>query len=182
MAKPDLAELLRQDPERGLRAAIGAYGTLAMKAVRAVGGSGVSNEDAEEIVSDVFIALWRARETLRGDRGSLAAYIFTAARRKTVDFLRKRGARPDACVPLEQLEDFPSAERVEAAAERRELRERLTDALLSLGEPDATILFRRFYLQETYAEIARRLGMSENAVNKRALRAQKKLSEKLKGA
>ena len=64
---------------------------------------------------------------------------------------------------------------------KNEEREILLNGILSLGEPDSTIIYRKFFYGEKYGEIGNKLGLSENAVNKRYLRAIEKLSQILKG-
>ena len=53
--------------------------------------------------------------------------------------------------------------------------------LMALGEPETTILFRRYYYGESYAEIGKLVHLSENAVNKRCLKALQTLRKQMKG-
>ena len=57
------------------------------------------------------------------------------------------------------------------AAVREELRERVRDALDQLSEIDQEVLMQRYLEQLSSQEIAEGLGISENAVNKRHVRA-----------
>ena len=45
------------------------------------------DEEAENIVQDIFLMLWEKREALRVDV-SLTAYLFTLVKNKCIDFLR----------------------------------------------------------------------------------------------
>ena len=179
MTQTELLALFRSDKERGLEAIVSAYAALVGKTVRLTGGSALSPEDAEEIISDVFLAFYRSAEGFDEEKGRLSTFLITLARRKTVDRLRRRERFETQ--PLEEAATLLSPENVEETVLREEERERLTSALVALGEPDATILFRRYYLEESWAQIGRRVGLSENAVNQRALRAQKKLLAGMKG-
>ena len=78
-------------------------------------------------------------------------------------------------------EENKNAELTEDTALKNEERSMLIGSILELGEPDATIIFRKFYFGETYEEIGNRLGLSANAVNKRYLRSIEKLSIMMKG-
>ncbi len=48
-----------------------------------------SKDDAREIVQDVFVAIWKKRETLTFD-ASLRAYLFKATKNKCLSFLQKK--------------------------------------------------------------------------------------------
>ena len=179
LTQPELLALLRRDPPKGIEKLISAFGALAEKTVRTAGIT--RNEDVEEILNDVFYAVYASREEIDLEKGSVATYVITLSRRKAIDRLRKNAVQREDAVPIEDLSLLPSGISTAEEAERREQSRALTDALLALGEPDATILFRRFYYDESWKTIGKRLRMTENAVNKRALRAMKKLRTMLKG-
>src|SRR3982751_4129215 len=50
---------------------------------------------AEEVVQETFLALWNRAELFDPSAGSLAAWIHTIARNRTVDRLRAAGRRPN---------------------------------------------------------------------------------------
>src|SRR4026209_543409 len=54
---------------------------------------------AEEVVQETFLALWNRAELFNPGTGSLAAWLHTIARNRTVDRLRAAGRRPNL-VPL----------------------------------------------------------------------------------
>ncbi len=54
---------------------------------------------AEEVVQETFLALWNRAETFDPSLGSLAAWLHTIARNRTVDRLRAAGRRP-TLIPL----------------------------------------------------------------------------------
>jgi RNA polymerase sigma-70 factor (ECF subfamily) len=63
----------------------------------------------------------------------------------------------------------------------KETRHTLIRAVKALGEPDCTIILRKYYLGETAKEIAKRVHLSQNAVEKRIARNLKKLRNVLGG-
>jgi RNA polymerase sigma-70 factor (ECF subfamily) len=71
--------------------------------------------------------------------------------------------------------DSPSA-----ALERAEQRKRVRAALEALAEPDREVLVLRYLEQQSAAEVAAVLGITEAAAKKRALRALQRLREHLK--
>ena len=54
---------------------------------------------AEEVVQETFLALWNRAELFDPKIGSLAAWLHTIARNRTVDRLRAAGRRPNL-IPL----------------------------------------------------------------------------------
>src|SRR5215211_6253200 len=50
---------------------------------------------AEEVVQETFLALWNRAELFDPKVGSLAAWLHTIARNRTVDRLRATGRRPN---------------------------------------------------------------------------------------
>src|SRR5216110_525853 len=54
---------------------------------------------AEEVVQETFLALWNRAELFDPKVGSLAAWLHTIARNRTVDRLRAAGRRPNL-IPL----------------------------------------------------------------------------------
>lgn len=49
-----------------------------------------SSHDAEDLVQEIFVELWRNAATFRPERGSEVAFISVIARRRLVDRIRKR--------------------------------------------------------------------------------------------
>lgn len=131
-----------------------------------------AREDVEELTADVFLALWAHAGELDPDR-EVRPWLSTVARNKALDWLRR--SREEA-LPLEEV---PSEEDLQAAAERREQSERLWRAVDGLGEPDRTLFVRYYYQGEKLKEAARGLGLSQTAAKQRLFRGRKILKEKL---
>ena len=135
--------------------------------------------DLEELASDCFLAVFRQRETIDLSKGSLASLLAVIAQRKAVDFLRGSVRRPHA-QPIGDdnvLAEAVQADPTEALTERAALLQAVHD----LGEPDATIVFRKYYLGESHREIGDTLGLTENAVTKRLQRSLQKLRSQMEG-
>ncbi len=63
----------------------------------------------------------------------------------------------------------------EEEAEENILHDRLWKIVRSLGEPDSSIIIYQYFYNQKVSEVARRLGMTAGAVQKRSLRARKKI-------
>ena len=154
---------------------------------------------AEEVVQDTFLALWNRAELFDPGLGSLAAWLHTIARNRTVDRLRASGRRPKL-IPLSSAagEDEP----VGAALDRlvasgsviggaavglgpegelatAELQQVLKGALAQLPEPERTAIVLAYREELTQSEIAERLGWPLGTVKTRTRRALQRLREAL---
>ena len=178
MNEQALVALLQSQPERALPLLIDRYTGLVLSVLRAKTGNLAQQEDREELASDCFVALYDIRDRIDLSKGSLASLLASIAQRKAVDFMRRTTRRPQS----EPLDGEPPNAAVQpdptvALTERKAL----LDAVRDLGEPDATIVFCKYYLGESHREIGDALGLSENAVTKRLHRSLEKLQSTLKG-
>jgi RNA polymerase sigma-70 factor (ECF subfamily) len=159
---------------------------------------------AEEVVQETFLASWDRAEMFDPSVGSLAAWLHTIARNRTVDRLRAAGRRPNL-VPLSSAAsgssfgndeaDADTLERVlaggqlvagavpPASPERelalRELRHALQDALARMPEPERIVIVMAYAEELSQSEIAARLGWPLGTVKTRTRRALRHLREVL---
>ena len=154
---------------------------------------------AEEVVQETFLALWNRAELFDPGVGSLAAWLHTIARNRTVDRLRAAGRRPN----LVPFSSASGSDEVETAALERivasgtvlggadlglgpegelaatELRSVIRDALAELPELERTALVLAYSEDLTQSEIAERLGWPLGTVKTRTRRALLRLREVL---
>ena len=155
---------------------------------------------AEEVVQETFLALWNRAETFDPGLGSLAAWLHTIARNRTVDRLRAAGRRP-GLTPLSSVAggnggeepDADALERVlsggvlvaggtperspEMAAALNELRGALQAALAGMPEDERIVLVLAYGEDLTQTEIAERLGWPLGTVKTRTRRGLARLRE-----
>jgi RNA polymerase sigma-70 factor (ECF subfamily) len=130
-------------------------------------------EDAENIVQDVFVMLWEKRDVLDIKIG-LGSYLFTLVKNKCLDFLRhervgKEFAREYEAkrIALEQFNyAFSSDEDIEKI---------LAAAIHSLPERCREIFIKSRVEGKKYKEIAEELKISVNTVENQMSIALKKL-------
>jgi RNA polymerase sigma-70 factor (ECF subfamily) len=126
----------------------------------------------EEVVQDVFVAIWRRPGAYRGS-GEVAAWIWGIGIRRLIDRLRRRPLRMPA---IGRAEVEPSAEeRVLLGVEHGDLAgalNRLSPELRAVIE--ATVLDGL-----TTREAARLLGIPQGTVKTRLMRARAELREAL---
>jgi RNA polymerase sigma-70 factor (ECF subfamily) len=120
-------------------------------------------EEPEELTSETFLALFRALPEFRGDEAGLKALVFTIARRRLVDEVRRRGRRVDTVTWERHLDErtTPSAEET-AVGQLGSVEAR---ALLQRLAPDQRdVLMLRIFGDLTIDQIAEILGKREGAV------------------
>ena len=156
--------------------AIGQYSGYAAAVARGVLGPQASREDLEEIVADVFVALWRSAARLDETR-PLKSYLAAIARNAAVDRLRRQ--RSEEPLPADDLLAADDAEGPEAQTLRREQAETLRRLLLEMAADDREIFVRFYYYRQTVHEIASVMERNESTVKARLARGRARLRDKL---
>ena len=180
--------LLQEDPQAGLELIMKEYRGLLFQIAQAqLAGSG-TREDVEDCVSEAFAQLYEQRERLSEEKGTVKAYLCVLARRRAADMYRKIAGRKEnlgeSRDSFQQEPPVPGGRRLpfqDGEAEAAVQRHVLLEALKSLGQPDAEIFVRKYYLAQTAREIAAALGMKENTVDQRVARGLRKLRKRLEG-
>jgi RNA polymerase sigma-70 factor (family 1) len=133
---------------------------------------------AEEAVLNVFLNVWRRRETL-AIKGVVRSYLFAAVSNQSLN-LRKRHRRHDAVTLDEAIVlQIADAKRAESDLLFSEL-EAEVEALIMLLPSQRQLIFRMHRLDGLrYAQIATKLGLSERTVQNHMIQAMKQLAEEL---
>jgi len=85
-----LGEVLAEGNPEALEELYDRYGTLSYSlAVRLLR----DRATAEDVVQDVFLHLWNRAGDFDATRGSLRSWVLTSIRNRSIDYLRRRGAR-----------------------------------------------------------------------------------------
>ena len=125
-------------------------------------GNRLPKEDIEEILSDVFVTLWKNADTIDLEKGTLRAYLAAVARNKQRDY-----------TSLDEIE-LPD----EAPIPEENTTESVVwDAVMSLGEPDNEIFVRYYIFGEKIREIAKATGVNPSTVKTKLSRGKRKLKE-----
>lgn len=165
---------LKQRDQEGLEEAIHQYASYVMAVVSRTLGRFRTQEDAEELVSDSFVALWKGAEKLRDD-SSLKYWLAVVARNAALKHLR--GLELEE--PLEEAVLSPEEALFVDGLERKERNRLVRGAVDSLGEEDRGIFLRHYYWEQGVAQIARETGLNESTVKSRLRRGREKLKAKL---
>ena len=173
MTEQQALALLRQKDPAGLAWFIDHYTPYVGTVIWNIIGRAMTAQDAEELCSDVFVALWQQSDMLRPDK--LRGYLGSIARHKAYSALRKRGfdlvLEEDV---LDLAQEGPEA-RLEAQEQARLVRQ----AVEALAEPDREIFIRYYYYCQTAAAIGREMKLSPAGVRQRLKRGRDRLREQL---
>ena len=131
-------------------------------------------EDAEEVVSDVFVTAWqKAGDVLPG---ALKAWLGAVARNKAKTRLRSVGSD----LPLEEdVLEIPSEDTPEGTLERSEEQRLVRRAVDSLPPEDREIFLRHYYYAQTVAEISREMNLNESTIKTKLRRGRLRLKTML---
>ena len=165
---------LKKRRHGSLEKAIDLYTPYVAAVVYNTAGHALSKEDIEEVVSDVFLSLWKNAETLDTEKDSIRAYLAAIARNCAKNKLR-------TIRPHEEInENIVSAYKTpQEDIEEQEKRALLTELIKNLGEPDSEIFLRYYYYEERISKIAAVTGLHVSNVKTRLSRGRKKIKELL---
>ncbi|MGH7471909.1 MAG: RNA polymerase sigma factor [Longimicrobiales bacterium] len=132
--------------------------------------------DADEVVQDLFLALWQKRDALV-IRSSLRAYLFAATHHRVLNRsararLEQRWLQEGGGSELDIPDEAAPADEVLAGAQ---LAARVQAALDALPPGCRRVLQLRWLDQLSYVEIAEVLGISTKGVENQLARARKAL-------
>ena len=139
---------------------------------------------AEDVVQEVFVALWKRPEAFNPARGSLGTWLMSTAHHKAVDLVRReeslRRRRDLVAVDVQQeLREEHLAEPVEDQANERWQAERVRRALAALPEAQRQAMVLAYFGGYTQREVAAVTGVPLGTVKTRMLAAMRKLRDVL---
>lgn len=168
-----LHKMRRNDPD-GLKALMNRYIPYVSTVVWNILRYAMTPEDAEEVVSDVFLAAWNRAEDLQC--GKVKAWLGAVARNKAKNKLRDLGQE----LPLEEdLLELSDGTTPLDALEQAQERELVRQAVDSLPSEDREIFLRYYYYAQTVEEISWAMLMPVSTVKTRLRRGRMKLKSYL---
>lgn len=174
-----LLKLLRKDPNKGMELVMNSYASLVYAVVRGkLMGSRFVSTDIEDCVAETFSEFYISIERFDPERSSIKSYLCVLARNNAIDLLRRR-EKENLCISFDDdaYLQFPDDFDLQGDLENKELRRGIFEAIRDLGEPDTSIILRKYYLGESSAKISSALNMTVSNVDTRAHRALNKLKK-----
>lgn len=134
-------------------------------------------QDAEEAVSDTYLAIWNTVPPHRPD--PIAPYILRICKNISVSRLRVIAAQKRSAyeVALDELADTIGQNTLEQILDARALGRIIDDFLNTISKTDRVIFLRRYWYGDRVIDIARLVGMSDNAVSVRLNRLRRSLKD-----
>lgn len=125
--------------------------------------SGTPEALAEECAQDVMAALWRKAHLFDPSRASVATWVFTIARNRRIDVVRRERRPEPEDLPWGPEHEPPPADVVALQQET----ERLGHAIEALPEPQKDLIRRAFFGDLTHFEIAAETGLPLGTIKSR---------------
>ena len=129
-----------------------------------------NRQDAEDVVQEVFMAVYQNER--RFDGRNLSAWLYKMTYNGSISKIRKRRALPFAEVPVQAVEVEKEDDISEATAK----------ALSQLKPQERALLYGRIVEDYSYNELAMQMGVPAATLRKRYERTKQKFSEILKEA
>ncbi|MCR9087925.1 MAG: sigma-70 family RNA polymerase sigma factor [Rhodobacteraceae bacterium] len=138
--------------------------------------SGASESLAEECTQEAMATLWHKAHLFDPSRASVSTWVFTIARNKKIDVLRKQ-QRPEP----EDLPWGPEAEPDQAdVIVLQEESERLSKALAALPEKQRDLVEKAYFGDMSHSEIATVTGLPLGTIKSRIRLALERLRHEMK--
>lgn len=119
-----------------------------------------NNRDfAEDVVQEVFVAVWRRASSYRPDRGDPAGWLYTITRNKMVDLWRKQGDGSE----MSEIEEDACL----TSVADEELRVTMRQALAQVSVEQRRAIELAYFGGLTYEETAQRLELPVGTLKSR---------------
>ena len=120
---------------------------------------------AMELVQDTMSNVWQKAHLFNSEKGSPSTWIFTIARNKRIDRLRRENRPlPDLADPAFAPEPVETGEKT---IFRQQEEEKIRHALKNLPDEQAKMIFSAYYEEKSHREIADESGIPLGTVKSR---------------
>lgn len=128
------------------------------KVTRYVRGKINNEQDAEDVVSDVFVKVLNGLSGFDREKSSMSTWIYTIAHNTVIDYYRT--AKPLCGLP----DDLCCKDNIDEALLNGEALESLANALKQLPERERDIVILHYYSRKTLKNIAEKMNISYSYV------------------
>jgi len=167
---------LKKKKRDSLEKAIKAYNPYVRVIIYRIIGNVMTNEDIEEVISDVFISLWKNTHSLDTEKGSIRAYLGAIAKNCAKNKLRE-------LAPSSELDESitSTANGPQESFEAKEEKDLMISLIMELGEQNSEIFMRYYYYEQKIKHIAHYMKLPISTVKTKLSRGRlelKKIYEK----
>jgi RNA polymerase sigma-70 factor (ECF subfamily) len=156
LADEELMQLVRRGDARAFEAVYERHATAAYSLAYRMTGS---RPQAEDVVQEAFLGLWRSGARYDRGRGSVRTWVLGIVHHRAVDALRRMSGHERRRVDDAELgERLPAPERTDVEAARREEAREVRAALGALPDEQRHVVELAYFGGFTHSEIAEALG------------------------
>lgn len=137
-------------------------------------------QDAEESVSDTYLALWNAIPPARPN--PLEGYVYRTGRNTALNHLRHRTAQQRDSrydLSLDELAQILPGDTLEETLDAKQLGQAIDRFLDSISKENRILFLRRYWFGDSVKALSRELGLSVNVLSVRLHRIRTQLKDYL---
>ena len=140
---------------------------------------GSSDIIAEDLLQEVMLTVWKRAETFDRSKAAVSTWLFTIARNKRIDLLRKE-IRPELD-PEDPMLSPENEKLADTAYEEKQDSEKILEAINTLPKEQSRLIHMTFYEDKSHSMIAQELGIPLGTVKSRIRLASSRLKNILAG-
>lgn len=139
----------------------------------------VDHDDANDVLQNVFIKVWKGLENFRED-SQLYTWLYRIATNEGLTFLEQQKKRSTVSLDNEEENGLGTQVKADTNFDANKLEWRLQLAIQQLPEKQRVVFNLRYYDEMPYQEMSRVLDTSEGALKASYHHAAKKIEEFIK--
>ena len=140
---------------------------------------GADAELAEDLAQDTMITVWRKAHMYSRDKGTVSTWIFTIARNRRIDWVRRSDNMQHADIAdYDQASDDPNSDETVTSQQEAKF---VAEAIEELPDDQKQVISMAFMEDLTQMEISNRLNLPLGTVKSRMRLAYQKLARSLEG-
>lgn len=140
--------------------------------------AGAPQAQAEDIVQDVMLTIWRKAHLFDPERAQVSSWIYQIARNRQIDVIRKEARPvPEALANEDETDDEPDAGQVLAMEQETD---KLRQALEKLAPAQREMIERAYLGELTHTEIRDATGLPLGTIKSRIRLGLERLRHELK--
>jgi RNA polymerase sigma-70 factor (ECF subfamily) len=143
-------------------------------------------DEADEVLSDVFVQVWRRIDQHDAQRGPLTPWVLSIARNRALDLVRRRGRwrrkaeRVETAAAADGEDLAAPSDLAEASVPGWPVHRAVHQAVAALPQEQRHVVLLAYFEGLSHSEIAQRTGDPLGTVKTRLRLAQQKLEESLR--
>lgn len=173
---PDWATLLARVAHQGDREAFRQVYRHFAPRIKAYAINQGMNQQAEELVQEVMISVWRNAGKYTESLASASTWIFTITRNQRIDLLRKKNrSKAELCVDTEELWQIPTEDTTIRSIQAGSTERCVRESIDTLPEEQMIAVRKVYYEGKTHQEVAAELNVPLGTLKGRLRLSMKKL-------